>query len=111
MGNLNNQCHLKLIFALIKLPEAIQLKDKFWFFPLDLDRAVFLNQGRHNYFLLDIPATREQLCHYRNAAEIARSELAALTVKYECAQAEVRNSILFFIEILQSVCLLIDRNC
>ncbi|XP_042302835.1 coiled-coil domain-containing protein 170 isoform X2 [Sceloporus undulatus] len=46
-------------------------------------------EGIHNYSLSDIPATREQLCHYRNAAETARSELAALLVKYECAQAEL----------------------
>ncbi|XP_062833391.1 coiled-coil domain-containing protein 170 isoform X3 [Anolis carolinensis] len=45
----------------------------------------------HNYFLLDVPVTREQLSHYRNAAETARSELAALLVKYECAQAELLN--------------------
>ncbi|XP_060096885.1 coiled-coil domain-containing protein 170 isoform X2 [Heteronotia binoei] len=46
-------------------------------------------KGAHNYFTLDIPVTREQLSHYRNAAETARSELAALLVKYECAQAEL----------------------
>uniref|UniRef100_A0ABM5G160 Coiled-coil domain-containing protein 170 isoform X6 n=1 Tax=Pogona vitticeps TaxID=103695 RepID=A0ABM5G160_9SAUR len=46
-------------------------------------------EGAHNYFLLDIPVTRQQLCHYRNAAETAHSELAALTAKYECAQAEL----------------------
>uniref|UniRef100_H9GB56 Coiled-coil domain containing 170 n=1 Tax=Anolis carolinensis TaxID=28377 RepID=H9GB56_ANOCA len=33
----------------------------------------------------------QQLSHYRNAAETARSELAALLVKYECAQAELLN--------------------
>uniref|UniRef100_A0A670Z025 Coiled-coil domain containing 170 n=1 Tax=Pseudonaja textilis TaxID=8673 RepID=A0A670Z025_PSETE len=43
----------------------------------------------HNYLLLDVPDTREQLVHYRNAAETASSELAALLVKYECAQAEI----------------------
>nr|XP_028579513.1 coiled-coil domain-containing protein 170-like isoform X10 [Podarcis muralis] len=48
-----------------------------------------LLQGAHNYFLSDVPVTREQLCHYRNAAETARSELAALLVKYECSQAEI----------------------
>uniref|UniRef100_A0A8D0GFI7 Coiled-coil domain containing 170 n=1 Tax=Sphenodon punctatus TaxID=8508 RepID=A0A8D0GFI7_SPHPU len=41
--------------------------------------------------LHDIPITREQLSHYRTAAETARSELAALLVKYECAQAEVQD--------------------
>ncbi|XP_054832290.1 coiled-coil domain-containing protein 170 [Eublepharis macularius] len=46
-------------------------------------------KGAYNYFILDIPVTREQLFHYRNAAETARSELAALLVKYECAQAEL----------------------
>nr|UNG30106.1 coiled-coil domain containing-protein 170 [Anolis sagrei] len=45
----------------------------------------------HNYSLLDVPVTQEQLSHYRNAAETARSELAALLVKYECAQAELLN--------------------
>ncbi|KAL7987680.1 hypothetical protein Chor_006599 [Crotalus horridus] len=38
---------------------------------------------------MDVPDTREQLVHYRNAAETASSELAALLVKYECAQAEI----------------------
>uniref|UniRef100_A0A670IVI7 Coiled-coil domain containing 170 n=1 Tax=Podarcis muralis TaxID=64176 RepID=A0A670IVI7_PODMU len=33
----------------------------------------------------------KQLCHYRNAAETARSELAALLVKYECSQAELQD--------------------
>ncbi|XP_061480116.1 coiled-coil domain-containing protein 170 isoform X1 [Rhineura floridana] len=46
-------------------------------------------EGARNYFLLDVPVNREQLCHYRNAAETARSELAALLVKYECAQSEL----------------------
>ncbi|XP_060548267.1 coiled-coil domain-containing protein 170 isoform X1 [Pantherophis guttatus] len=46
-------------------------------------------QRTHNYLLLDVPDTREQLVHYRNAAETASSELAALLVKYECAQAEI----------------------
>ncbi|XP_028579504.2 damage-control phosphatase ARMT1 isoform X2 [Podarcis muralis] len=50
-----------------------------------------LLQGAHNYFLSDVPVTREQLCHYRNAAETARSELAALLVKYECSQAELQD--------------------
>lgn len=40
--------------------------------------------------LLEAPATREQLNHYRNVAENARSELAATLVKFECAQSEVR---------------------
>ncbi|XP_070589820.1 coiled-coil domain-containing protein 170 isoform X2 [Erythrolamprus reginae] len=43
----------------------------------------------HNYMLLDVPDTREQLAHYRKAAETANSELAALLVKFECAQAEI----------------------
>nr|XP_056709633.1 coiled-coil domain-containing protein 170 [Euleptes europaea] len=46
-------------------------------------------KGAHNYFTLDIPVTREQLSHYRNAAETARSELAVLLVKYEYSQAEL----------------------
>uniref|UniRef100_A0A8C6V658 Coiled-coil domain containing 170 n=1 Tax=Naja naja TaxID=35670 RepID=A0A8C6V658_NAJNA len=48
-----------------------------------------LGQRTHNYLLVDVPDTREQLVHYRNAAETASSELAALLVKYECAQAEI----------------------
>lgn len=40
-------------------------------------------------FLLDIPVTREQMNHYRAAAETAQSELAALTVKYDCVHSEV----------------------
>lgn len=39
--------------------------------------------------LWEAPAAREQLNHYRNAAEHARSELAATLVKFECAQSEV----------------------
>ncbi|XP_039096906.1 coiled-coil domain-containing protein 170 [Hyaena hyaena] len=40
--------------------------------------------------LLEVPVTREQLHHYRNVAENARSELAATLVKFECAQSELR---------------------
>ena len=40
--------------------------------------------------LLEVPVTREQLNHYRNVAEAARSELAAMLVKFESAQSEVR---------------------
>ncbi|KAM5326684.1 coiled-coil domain-containing protein 170 isoform 3-T3 [Glossophaga mutica] len=40
--------------------------------------------------LLEAPVTREQLNHYRNVAENARSELAATLVKFECAQSELR---------------------
>ncbi|KFQ32975.1 Coiled-coil domain-containing protein 170, partial [Merops nubicus] len=36
-----------------------------------------------------IPVTREQMNHYRAAAETAQSELAALAVKYDCAQSEL----------------------
>ncbi|XP_068925765.1 coiled-coil domain-containing protein 170 [Petaurus breviceps papuanus] len=39
--------------------------------------------------LLDVPVTREQLNHYRKAAEDARSELAASLVKFECVQSEL----------------------
>ncbi|KAM9297175.1 coiled-coil domain-containing protein 170 [Morus bassanus] len=42
-----------------------------------------------NHVLLDIPVTREQMNHYRAAAETAQSELAALSVKYACAQSEL----------------------
>lgn len=38
----------------------------------------------------EFPVTREQLNHYRDAAENAQSELAATLVKFECAQSEVR---------------------
>ncbi|POI28115.1 hypothetical protein CIB84_008135 [Bambusicola thoracicus] len=40
-------------------------------------------------FLSDIPVTREQINHYRAAAETAQSELAALSVKYDCAHSEL----------------------
>ncbi|KFV19118.1 Coiled-coil domain-containing protein 170, partial [Tauraco erythrolophus] len=43
----------------------------------------------HDHIPLDIPVTREQMNHYRAAAETARSELAALSVKYDCAQSEL----------------------
>ncbi|NXI55331.1 CC170 protein, partial [Chloroceryle aenea] len=47
------------------------------------------SQESHDYVLLDIPAAREQMNHYRAAAESAQSELAALSVKYDCAQSEL----------------------
>ncbi|XP_031467781.1 coiled-coil domain-containing protein 170-like isoform X4 [Phasianus colchicus] len=40
-------------------------------------------------FLLDIPVTRDQMNHYRAAAETAQSELAALSVKYDCVHSEL----------------------
>ncbi|XP_025722122.1 coiled-coil domain-containing protein 170 isoform X1 [Callorhinus ursinus] len=40
---------------------------------------------------LEVPVIREQLNHYRNVAENARSELAATLVKFECAQSELRD--------------------
>ncbi|KAI4567524.1 hypothetical protein MJT46_008737 [Ovis ammon polii x Ovis aries] len=40
--------------------------------------------------LVEVPVTREQLNHYRNVAEAARSELAATLVKFESAQSELR---------------------
>nr|XP_005301455.1 coiled-coil domain-containing protein 170 isoform X1 [Chrysemys picta bellii] len=46
-------------------------------------------KGAYDHILLDIPVTREQTNHYRAVAETARSELAALLVKYECAQSEL----------------------
>ncbi|XP_048457189.1 coiled-coil domain-containing protein 170 [Rhincodon typus] len=39
--------------------------------------------------MVEIPVLREQLNHYRVASEIARSELAALQVKYKSSQAEL----------------------
>lgn len=50
---------------------------------------VLPSQESHDHVLLDIPVTREQMNHYRAAAETAQSELAALSVKYDCAQSEV----------------------
>ncbi|NWI37943.1 CC170 protein, partial [Picathartes gymnocephalus] len=47
------------------------------------------SQEFHDHILLDIPITREQMNHYRAAAETAQSELAALSVKYDCAQSEL----------------------
>ncbi|XP_006140069.1 coiled-coil domain-containing protein 170 [Tupaia chinensis] len=41
--------------------------------------------------LLEVPVTQEQLNHYRNVAEDARSELAATLVKLESAQSELRD--------------------
>ncbi|XP_072623917.1 coiled-coil domain-containing protein 170 isoform X5 [Vulpes vulpes] len=41
--------------------------------------------------LLEVPVSRDQLNHYRNVAEDARSELAATLVKFECAQSELRD--------------------
>lgn len=38
----------------------------------------------------EVPDTREQLNHYRNVTENVQSELAAMLVKFECAQSEVR---------------------
>ena len=40
--------------------------------------------------LLEVAVTPEQLNHYRNVVEAARSELAATLVKFESAQSEVR---------------------
>ncbi|NWW44497.1 CC170 protein, partial [Pedionomus torquatus] len=47
------------------------------------------SQESHDHVLLDSPVTREQMNHYRAAAETAQSELAALSVKYDCAQSEL----------------------
>ncbi|EDL03584.1 mCG115097 [Mus musculus] len=38
----------------------------------------------------EVPDTREQLNHYRNVTENVQSELAAMLVKFECAQSELR---------------------
>uniref|UniRef100_A0A8C0CY38 Coiled-coil domain containing 170 n=1 Tax=Balaenoptera musculus TaxID=9771 RepID=A0A8C0CY38_BALMU len=40
--------------------------------------------------LLEVAVTPEQLNHYRNVVEAARSELAATLVKFESAQSELR---------------------
>ncbi|XP_051868240.1 coiled-coil domain-containing protein 170 [Pristis pectinata] len=42
--------------------------------------------------LVEIPVSREQLNHHRMASETARSELAALQVKYKSSQAEFTDS-------------------
>ncbi|XP_010078261.1 PREDICTED: coiled-coil domain-containing protein 170 [Pterocles gutturalis] len=47
------------------------------------------SQESHDRVLLDVPVTREQMNRYRAAAETAQSELAALLVKYDCAQSEL----------------------
>ncbi|NWX37015.1 CC170 protein, partial [Notiomystis cincta] len=47
------------------------------------------SQESRGQVCLDIPVTREQMNRYRAAAETAHSELAALAVKYDCAQAEL----------------------
>lgn len=51
-------------------------------------RTESTKESRDN-FLSDIPVTREQIYHYRAAAETAQSELAALSVKYDCAHSEL----------------------
>lgn len=55
---------------------------------------ILSSQESHNHVLLDIPVTREQMNHYQAAAETAQSELAALSVKYDCAQSEVQLKII-----------------
>ncbi|NXW87240.1 CC170 protein, partial [Alopecoenas beccarii] len=47
------------------------------------------SQESLDHVLLDVPVTREQMNRYRAAAEAAQSELAALSVKYDCAQSEL----------------------
>ncbi|NWS95151.1 CC170 protein, partial [Mionectes macconnelli] len=47
------------------------------------------SQESCDHVLLNIPVTREQMNHYRATAEAAQSELAALSVKYDCAQSEL----------------------
>ncbi|NXP55742.1 CC170 protein, partial [Heliornis fulica] len=47
------------------------------------------SQESHDHILLDVPVPREQMNRYRAAAEAAQSELAALSVKYDCAQSEL----------------------
>ncbi|XP_064913484.1 coiled-coil domain-containing protein 170 isoform X2 [Columba livia] len=47
------------------------------------------SQESLDHGFLDVPVTREQMNRYRAAAETAQSELAALSVKYDCAQSEI----------------------
>ncbi|NWS72420.1 CC170 protein, partial [Crotophaga sulcirostris] len=46
-------------------------------------------QESHDHVLLNILVTREQMSHYQAAAGTAQSELAVLSVKYDCAQSEL----------------------
>lgn len=57
---------------------------------------VFLlsSQESLDHGFLDVPVSREQMNRYRAAAETAQSELAALSVKYDCVQSEVHLKIL-----------------
>ncbi|NXC44365.1 CC170 protein, partial [Penelope pileata] len=47
------------------------------------------SQESCDHFLSEMPVTRERMNRYRAAAETAQSELAALSVKYDCAQSEL----------------------
>lgn len=55
---------------------------------------MLFSQESHDHVLLGIPVTREQMNHFRAAAETTQSEFAALSVKYDCAQSEVPVKIL-----------------
>uniref|UniRef100_A0A8B9PA59 Coiled-coil domain containing 170 n=1 Tax=Apteryx owenii TaxID=8824 RepID=A0A8B9PA59_APTOW len=55
----------------------------------DVFLFVLFSQESYSCFPLDIPVTREQMNRYWAAAETAQSELAALLVKYDCAQSEL----------------------
>ncbi|KAM4678846.1 coiled-coil domain-containing protein 170-like [Amazona ochrocephala] len=60
--------------------------------PSAMDKRQYIGKllrESHDHVLLDIPATGEQMNRYRAAAENAQSELAALSVKYGCAQSEL----------------------
>ncbi|OPJ72913.1 coiled-coil domain-containing protein 170 isoform B [Patagioenas fasciata monilis] len=52
-------------------------------------KSAFLGKESLDHVFSDVPVTREQMNRYRAAAETAQSELAALSVKYDCAQSEL----------------------
>ncbi|CAM4646467.1 unnamed protein product [Lepidochelys kempii] len=89
--------------ALLPDPPAAEVQDQLTIMKRQVEERVNLNaicsagrnkgrtearKGAYDHILLDIPVTREQTNHWA-VAETARSELAALLVKYECAQSEL----------------------
>ncbi|XP_037750930.1 coiled-coil domain-containing protein 170 isoform X2 [Chelonia mydas] len=89
--------------ALLPAPPAAEVQDQLTIMKRQVEERVNLNaicsagrnkgrtearKGAYDHILLDIPVNREQTNH-RAVAETARSELAALLVKYECAQSEL----------------------
>uniref|UniRef100_A0A8B9P560 Coiled-coil domain containing 170 n=1 Tax=Apteryx owenii TaxID=8824 RepID=A0A8B9P560_APTOW len=60
-----------------------------WTCGLSCQTTFWMMKESYSCFPLDIPVTREQMNRYWAAAETAQSELAALLVKYDCAQSEL----------------------